>query len=100
MPAPGAPGFGRGPPQSLSEDLTDGKRLSLIIAICIQFAAAFLAFRLVWITKRKTAWIFIATAILLMAVRRCFTLYEWFIREMSLLPVDIGTELWGWPPRS
>ena len=32
----------------------------------IQLIAAFLAFRLVWITKRKTAWVFIATAILLM----------------------------------
>ncbi|MCL4503829.1 MAG: hypothetical protein M1438_18545 [Deltaproteobacteria bacterium] len=67
----------------------------LIVAIIIQFIAAFLAFRLVWITKRKTAWIFIAIAILLMAVRRCFTLYEWFSRGMTLLPIDIGTEWVG-----
>lgn len=69
--------------------------LLLIIAIVIQFTAAFLAFRLVWITKRKTAWVFIAMAILLMAIRRCFTLYEWFARHLSLMPVDIGTELVG-----
>lgn len=67
----------------------------LIISIVIQFTAAILAFRLVWITKRKSAWIFIAIAILLMAVRRCFTLYEWVARGMSLMPVDISTELVG-----
>src|SRR5664280_1292021 len=70
-------------------------QLLLITAIIIQLVAAFLAFRLVWITKRKTAWIFIAIAILLMAIRRCFTLYEWYAREMSLMPVDIGGELVG-----
>lgn len=67
----------------------------LITAIVIQFIAAFLAFRLVWITERKSAWIFIAVAILLMAIRRCFTLYEWVARGMSLMLVDIGTELVG-----
>ncbi len=66
----------------------------LIIAIPLQFLAAFLALRLVWVTKRR-AWAFIAAAILLMALRRCFTLYEWYIREMSLLPIDISTEVIG-----
>jgi PAS domain S-box-containing protein len=69
--------------------------LLLLSAIIIQLIAAFLAFRLVLITKRKTAWIFIATAILLMVIRRCFTLYEWSIREMSLMPLDISSELVG-----
>jgi PAS domain S-box-containing protein len=72
-----------------------GSYILLIIAIVIQFIAAFLAFRLVWITKRKTAWIFIATAILLMAIRRCATLYEWSLRGMSLMPVDVGAEMVG-----
>ena len=67
----------------------------LIVAILIQFTAAFLAFRLVWVTKKKTAWVFIAIAILLMAIRRCFTMYEWFARGMSLMPVDIGSEVVG-----
>lgn len=66
----------------------------LIIAIPLQFFAAFLALRLVRVTK-KPAWAFIAVAILLMALRRCLTLYEWYIRDMVLLPIDIGTEAIG-----
>ena len=42
----------------------------LIIAIPLQFLAAYLALRLVRVTK-KAAWAFIAIAILLMALRRC-----------------------------
>ena len=68
--------------------------LVLFIAIPLQFFAAFLALRLVRITKRG-AWALIAIAILLMALRRCFTLYEWYIREMVLMPIDIGTEIVG-----
>ena len=66
----------------------------LIIATLLQFIAAFLALRLVRVTK-KTAWAFIAVAILLMALRRCFALYEWYIRDMVLLPIDISTEVIG-----
>ncbi len=54
-----------------------------------------MALRLIWITKKRIAWIFIAIAIMLMAIRRCFTLYEWFARAMELLPVDIHTEFVG-----
>jgi PAS domain S-box-containing protein len=46
----------------------------LAISILLQFAAAFWALRLVWITGRRTAWILIAAAIFLMAIRRCDTL--------------------------
>jgi PAS domain S-box-containing protein len=67
----------------------------LLISIPIQFVAAVLALRLVWITKRTFAWTCIAVAIVLMALRRCFTLYEWYSREMFLLPVDIGQEIVG-----
>ncbi len=66
----------------------------LIIAIPLQFLAACLALRLVRVTK-KAAWAFIAIAILLMALRRCFTLYEWYVREMVLMPIDISTEVIG-----
>ncbi len=66
----------------------------LIIATLLQFIAAFLALRLVRVTK-KTAWAFIAVAILLMALRRCFALYEWYIRDMLPLPLDISTEVIG-----
>ena len=67
----------------------------LILAIAIQFIAAVLALRLVWITKRTFAWTCIAAAIVLMGLRRCFTLYEWYAREMALLPVDITQEIVG-----
>ena len=46
----------------------------LIISILIQFTAAALALRLVWITKQIKAWALISGAIFLMALRRCFTL--------------------------
>ncbi|MGA8572710.1 MAG: ATP-binding protein [Desulfobaccales bacterium] len=67
----------------------------LLIAILIQLIAAFLAFRLVRITRSTAAWLFISIGFLLMAIRRCFTLVEWSARGMSLMPVDIGSELVG-----
>jgi PAS domain S-box-containing protein len=67
----------------------------LIIAILIQFTAAFLALRLVWITKRTIAWTLISSGIFLMALRRCGTLYEWFTRNLDLMPIDISTEIIG-----
>ena len=67
----------------------------LLIAIFIQLIAAFLAFRLVRITRSTAAWLFISIGFLLMVVRRCFTVVEWFARGMSLMPVDIGSELVG-----
>jgi PAS domain S-box-containing protein len=67
----------------------------LLIAIPCQFLAAILALRLVWITKRTFAWTCIAIAIVLMGLRRCFTAYEWYVRGMALLPVDISQEIVG-----
>ena len=43
----------------------------------LQFLAACLAVRLIWITERITAWTLIALAITLMALRRCYTAYAW-----------------------
>jgi PAS domain S-box-containing protein len=51
-----------------------GITVILVISILLQFAAAVLALRLVWATGKRTAWILIATAIFLMAIRRCDTL--------------------------
>jgi PAS domain S-box-containing protein len=65
----------------------------LFISILFQFAAAFLALRLIRITGKPLAWILIAGAIVLMSLRRCFTLYAWYVRGMDLLPVDLGQEL-------
>jgi PAS domain S-box-containing protein len=67
----------------------------IIISIFLQFAAAFLAVRLVWITKTTISWLFIAAAIFLMALRRCFTFYEWYMHEQAVLPLDISSETIG-----
>jgi PAS domain S-box-containing protein len=48
----------------------------LAISVLLQFAAAILALRLIWVTGRRTAWILIAAAIFLMAIRRCVTLFQ------------------------
>jgi PAS domain S-box-containing protein len=67
----------------------------IIFSILLQFAAAFLAVRLVWITKTTISWLFIATAIFLMALRRCFTFFEWYMREQAIMPLDISSETIG-----
>jgi len=67
----------------------------IIISILLQFAAAILAVRLVWITKTTISWLFIAAAIFLMALRRCFTFYEWYVHEQAGLPLDISSETIG-----
>ena len=72
-----------------------GAYFILLMAIAIQFTAAVLALRLVWITKKTFAWTSIAIAIVLMGLRRCFTAYEWYSRGMALLPVDISQEIVG-----
>jgi PAS domain S-box-containing protein len=48
----------------------------LIISVLLQFAAAILALRLIRVTGRRTAWILIAAAILLMVIRRSVTLFQ------------------------
>jgi PAS domain S-box-containing protein len=48
----------------------------LAISIALQFAAAFLALRLIRTTGRRVAWLLIAAAVFLMAVRRCDTLSQ------------------------
>jgi len=53
-----------------------GVTFILVISILIQFAAAFVALRLIWITGRRVAWVLIATALFFMAVRRCITLFQ------------------------
>jgi PAS domain S-box-containing protein len=46
----------------------------LFLSIILQITAAIFAFRLISLTRRRTAWIFISSAILLMAFRRLVTL--------------------------
>lgn len=63
--------------------------LVLAMSILLQFVAAFLAIRLVPLTGKRTAWILIATAILLMAFRRCITLINLIFEDwLPVIPVD------------
>lgn len=64
----------------------------LSISILLQFTAAILALRMIVITKRRWAWICIASAICLMAIRRCVTLYRVLSGDVSH-PPDLSAEL-------
>ena len=64
----------------------------LALSIVLQFAAAALAFRLVRITERRLAWILIAAAILLMAIRRCITFSD-LLSGTLLRPPIFAAEL-------
>lgn len=64
----------------------------LSLSILLQFTAAGLAFRLIWVTGRKRAWSLIAVAMLLMGVRRCVTLYR-ILSEDLVIQTDLSAEL-------
>jgi PAS domain S-box-containing protein len=64
----------------------------LLLSIVLQFTAAFLALRLVWVTKKSPAWVLIALAMGLMALRRCLTFYQVLFWEAHT-PLDQTTEL-------
>ncbi len=66
----------------------------LILSILLQFIAAISALRLIHITGRTWAWIIIATALVLMTVRRGITLYE-LLFFGSRHPLDVSAELVG-----
>jgi diguanylate cyclase (GGDEF)-like protein/PAS domain S-box-containing protein len=65
-------------------------KLIVLSSILVQFAAAILAFRLIPITGRVIAWTFIASANLLMALRRCLALYGW-LPGSQISSVDIAS---------
>ncbi len=64
----------------------------LLVSILLQVAAAVLALRLIRITGNLRSFILIATAILLMAIRRAITLYRLTSGDVSLSP-DLVAEL-------
>jgi PAS domain S-box-containing protein len=66
----------------------------LILSILLQFTAAFLALRLIWITKKRPAWVLIALAICLMALRRGITFCHW-VFQTAPSPLDPTAELVG-----
>jgi len=63
----------------------------LAISVLLQFTAAFLALRLIQITRGRIAWILIATAISLMAIRRSITLIHLVSGEVH--PPDMKAEV-------
>lgn len=48
----------------------------LVASLALQLTAMGLALRLIWVTGRRTAWILISAAIVLMSVRRAITLFS------------------------
>jgi len=69
-----------------------GMTLVLGVSILFQFAAAFSALRLIRVTGKRTAWALIATAVSLMAIRRCITLFRLLTGDLSR-PPDLPAEL-------
>ena len=66
--------------------------LILGISTIIQFIAAILSVRLIQVTGRKGAWIFIAIAMTLMGIRRSVTLYR-SITNDTTYSADLSAEL-------
>lgn len=66
----------------------------LAFSIVIQITAAIMAFRLIGITGRRMAWVFIAMALTLMAMRRAIPLYHLLSGDLSVAP-DILNEFIG-----
>lgn len=67
--------------------------LILITSVILQLVAAILALRLIRVTGGRTAWIFIAVAILLMAIRRCLTLAKLTDWDLPYLFMQSDEEL-------
>jgi PAS domain S-box-containing protein len=66
--------------------------LILVLSVLLQFTAAILALRLIRVTGAGTAWVPIAAAVLLMAVRRSITLFRLLSGDLSR-PPDLSAEL-------
>jgi len=69
-----------------------GVALVLVVSVALQFAAAMLALRLTWVTQAGRAWMLIAVAIFLMAVRRSITLLQLMSGDLAQ-PLDLAAEL-------
>ena len=64
------------------------------VSTLLQFIAAFLALRLIRITGRRRAWVLIAMAVFLMALRRCIPLFRLISGNLTS-PPDLPAELVG-----
>ena len=67
--------------------------VAAVLSICVllQFSAAYLALRLLRITGKSSAWVFMAAAIILMGVRPSITLWRLLRGDLSH-PPDLGAE--------
>ncbi|MBA4373648.1 MAG: hypothetical protein C0402_12410 [Thermodesulfovibrio sp.] len=64
------------------------------ISALLQFAAAFVALKLIKVTGKRYSWGLISLAIFLMAIRRSISLYQ-YISTRHLEPLDVEFELLG-----
>ncbi|HLF96322.1 MAG TPA: PAS domain S-box protein [Methylococcaceae bacterium] len=64
----------------------------LVVSIVLQFVAAGLALRLMYVTGKRVAWVLIAMAVVLMAARRAISLFEYFAAGAAKQP-DTYAEL-------
>ncbi len=64
----------------------------LLLSIILQLTAAVLALRLIFVTKRTPAWLLVAAAIVLMALRRGVSLFE-ILFWGNPTPLDLTAEL-------
>ena len=67
--------------------------LVLVTSIGLQLIAAFLALRLIRVTKRRPAWMLIAIAIFFMALRRSITLFHLLSEHPSYAPDHLSAEM-------
>ncbi len=58
-------------------------------SIILQLIATVLALRLIWVTRKVTAWVIVALAISLMAARRGATLYAWISQGLHTFPLGV-----------
>jgi two-component system, cell cycle sensor histidine kinase and response regulator CckA len=67
--------------------------LILAVSVTLQFVAALLALRLIHVTRRHRAWLLIAAALSLMALRRAYILWELLFAHGSIPVPDLTSEL-------
>jgi len=65
----------------------------LALSITFQAVAAVMAFRLIALTGRKTAWLFVSSALTLMAVRRIIPLYRLIAGDLSVPPDPLNESI-------
>jgi PAS domain S-box-containing protein len=68
-------------------------KLTLAVSVILQFVAAVLALRLIRVTQKHRAWLLVAAALSLMALRRVYILWELLFAPGSIPVPDLTSEL-------